>query len=208
MVAVDDVSFDLNRSEWLAITGPSGSGKSTLARIIVRLLEPTKGEVKLHGTNVFEMDPDTVRATLRRKVRLIFQHPDAALNPARTVRQTLTKSLKMYADTSGGDMEAALARLLDTVALAKGHLDRFPDELSGGEKRRVSIAAALAAGPELLIGDEMFSGLDALTQEQIFRLLQRQREDRGLTLVLLTHQPAVVRSCDRVLQMRNGRIAT
>ena len=208
VAAVDEVSLDIRKGEFLAITGASGSGKSTLARLMVRLLQPSAGEVWLSGENVFEMDADSVRSQLRRKVRLIFQHPDASLNPSRTVKQTLHKSLRLYGNLSEADWAGESSRLLEAVALTDGHLDRFPDQLSGGEKRRVSIAAALATEPDVIIGDEMLSGLDSLTRWQILGLLLRQRKERGLTLILMTHQLDVVRPlCDRVVRMENGRLS-
>ncbi len=208
VVAVDNVSLDIQKGEFLAISGASGSGKSTLARLMVRLIEPSRGDVCLAGESVFGMDSARVSSQLRRKVRLIFQHPDASLNPARTVRQTLHKSLRLHGNTNQSAWDEESSRLLEAVALTDVHLHRFPDQLSGGEKRRVSIAAALATEPHVIIGDEMLSGLDALTRWQILGLLLRQQQKRGLTVILMTHQLDVVRPlCDRLIKMENGRMS-
>ena len=205
--AVEGVSFDLRAGEIFGLLGQSGSGKTTLARLLLRMIEPTSGSLFFEGRDVLSMPDDALRTHLRRKARLLFQHPDAALNPAFTVAQILDQALKTHTALPPAERRDRALALLENVGLPPSYRHKYPHELSGGEKRRVGISRALATNPLLLVADEPVSGLDVSLQGQILDLLLRLRDQRGLTLLLITHDITLLhRLCDRIAVMHAGRL--
>ena len=205
--AVDRVSFALRKGEIFGLLGQSGSGKTTLARLLMRLDEPTSGRVFFEDQDITTMPADALKKHLRRKTRMLFQHPDAALNPAFTVAQILGQALKTHTTLAAADRNARAVELLEAVGLPPSYLSKHPHTLSTGEKRRVSIGRALATDPVLLIADEPVSGLDVTLQSQILNLLLRLHQERGLTLLLIAHDLTLIRTlCDRIAVMYAGRL--
>lgn len=205
--AVDNVSFTVRSGEILGIIGQSGSGKTTLAKTIIRLHEPTSGQALLMSKDIFTMSKSEVREQLRRKVRMIFQHPDMILNPSYTIRKILKQSMLEYSHNANTDYDSLIAALLQSVGLGQGYISKYPYELSGGEKRRVSICRALATHPKLIFADEPTSGLDVSLQHQILELILKIRDERGLSIVLISHDIGVVIGIsDRVAVMYKGQM--
>ena len=205
--AVDGVSFEVRPGEALGLVGESGSGKTTTARLVAALLEPTSGSVRLRGRELTGLGRRAARA-LRREVQMIFQDPASSLNPRRRVGTLVADPLVVHGLVSDrAERERAVGRLLERVGLDAGHAGRHPHELSGGQRQRVAVARALALEPRLLVADEPVSALDASTGAGILELLRELRRERGLTLVLIAHDLAVVKhTCDRVAVMHAGRI--
>jgi peptide/nickel transport system ATP-binding protein len=203
--ALDDVSIDIHRGDIVGIVGESGSGKSTLGRIIVRLLEPSRGTMSYRGS-VVEMSGKRDIASYRRHVQMIFQDSGSALNPRKRIRRALHEALRA-AGVARGACKSRIEGLLERTGLPPVILDRYPHALSGGQKQRVNIARALAMEPELLVADEPVSALDVSLQGQIINLLMKLAADTGLTLVFISHDLAVVRRiCTHVVVMHSGRI--
>jgi peptide/nickel transport system ATP-binding protein len=201
-----DVSLTVKKGGTVALVGESGSGKSTLARVVTGLLPPTTGRVLLQGSRLPERLRDRSRDELRR-VQLIHQSPDAALNPRHDIREAIGRPLKLYHGLAGDAREARLQELMTLVELKPELLDRLPAALSGGQKQRVCIARALAAGPELLVCDEVTSALDQVVQAGILAMLQRLQKELGLSCLFITHDIATVRAiADEVVVMRHGAI--
>ncbi|MBZ6203558.1 dipeptide ABC transporter ATP-binding protein [Streptomyces olivaceus] len=195
--AVDDVSLEVRRGEALGVVGESGSGKTTLGRMLVGLLEPSAGGVRLDGAAVTGVRPD---------VQMVFQDPVSSLNPRRSVGESVADPLRARGER-GPAVRARVAELLERVGLDPAHYDRYPHEFSGGQRQRVGIARALAAGPRVLVCDEPVSALDVTTQAQVVELLDELRRELGLALVFIAHDLAVVRRVsDRLAVMRHGRV--
>jgi len=207
VAAVDDVTLEVHAGESLGIVGETGSGKSTLARMLLNLLEPTSGVVRWRGEDVTHARGARL-AELRRARQLVFQDPGGSLNPRKTVGAALADPFAIHGLLPGRTARAQrVAELLEQVGLDGDLANRYPHELSGGMRQRVGIARALALGPELLVADEPVSALDVSIQAQILTLLRDLRRDLGLTLVLISHDLAVVRHmCDRVAVMQDGRL--
>jgi ABC-type glutathione transport system ATPase component len=202
--AVRDASLEVGAGEIVAVVGESGSGKSTLARVVVGLLAPERGGVALHG------EPLTSHRSnaQRRAVQMVFQDPKSSLNPRMTVAKVLREVWQAHPGALPPEgAEEGTAVLLRRVGLEPSLADRRPDQLSGGQAQRVSIARALAAGPELLVCDEAVSALDVSVQTQIIALLLELRDTMDLSLLFITHDLGVVRQiADRVVVMRHGDV--
>jgi ABC-type oligopeptide transport system ATPase subunit len=202
-----DVSFDLGPGECLAVVGESGSGKTTLARCVLRLIQPTAGEVLFRGMDVLSMPPKALSA-FRQEAQIVFQDPFGSLNPRLRAGAMLGEVLEVHGRTESTEKrQEEVDRLLHLVGLHTRHRERFPHELSGGQRQRLGIARALSVSPELLILDEPVSALDLSVQAQILNLLQDLQESLSLTLILIAHDLAVVRHlADRVAVLKGGKI--
>lgn len=206
IVAVADVSFTVAAGETVGIVGESGSGKTTVARLVLRLLSPTAGVIRLRGADIHSMAPEKVRRDVRPAVRMVFQDPDAALNPACRVSHGLAQAVRLHRPDVQ-DVRAFLEQRVTALGLAPHLLDKWPDELSGGEKRRLGVCRALLTDPDVLVADEPLSGLDVLLQERVLALIRQQQRARAFGFVLVSHDlDRVHQVCDRVLVMRGGRL--
>jgi peptide/nickel transport system ATP-binding protein len=204
--AVDGVSLGIRRGETFAIVGESGCGKSTLGRLLLRLIEPTGGDVRYEGQSILKLSKSELRR-LRRDLQIIFQDPFASLNPRMNVGDIIAEPIWLHGLASGKDKRERVADLMRTVGLLPTHTDRYPHEFSGGQRQRIGIARALAGDPKLIIGDEPVSALDVSIQAQIINLLEDLKERFGLTLVIVAHDLAVIRHMsDRVAVMYLGEI--
>ena len=206
MRAVDGITLSVNRGEALGIVGESGSGKSTIARAIVGLAPVSGGRIVFEKTPVHEMDAAR-RQAFRRAVQMVFQDPFTSLNPSYTVAQTLSEPLVRHKICPLSQLSAEISELMVKVDLSPDLLSRRPAQLSGGQRQRVGIARALALRPKLIIADEVTSALDVTVQAQILGLFEKLRSTMNLSLILITHDLAVVRHlCERVAVMRHGRL--
>ncbi|MGR3378958.1 ABC transporter ATP-binding protein [Salipiger abyssi] len=204
--AIDGVDFDLRPGRTLALVGESGSGKSTVARCIVRLIEPSSGDVVLHGNSILPLNALQM-ARQYRQLQMVFQDPNASLNPRMTVRKVLEEPLKLHLDMSAGARADRLHELIEMVGLTETHLDRYPHELSGGQRQRVGIARALAINPEVVLLDEPTASLDVSVRGQILDLLNRLQTELNLAFLFISHDLQVVRHvADEVAVMYLGRI--
>ena len=204
--AVDGVTFQVQRGETLALVGESGCGKTTTGRCVLFLQQPTSGEVLFAGTPIDPRDAATLRER-RKQLQIVFQDPNSSLNPRMTIGQTLGEVLVYHDMVPSRERNRAVGDLLETVGLSTRHADRYPNELSGGQRQRVGIARALAVNPELIVADEPVSALDVSVQAQILQLLQRLRDERGLSYLFISHDLGVVRHIsDNVAVMYLGVI--
>lgn len=178
--AVDDVSFTIYKGETFGLVGESGCGKSTLGRCILRLQEPTSGEVLFEGRNILTLSNRAMNS-IRRKMQIVFQDPYSSLNPRMTVWQTLHEPLFLHGITGRSVIRKRVLELLDLVGLGEHHLHRFPHEFSGGQRQRIGIARALALHPQLIVCDEPVSALDVSVQSQVLNLLSDLQAELGLT---------------------------
>ncbi|WP_121742227.1 ABC transporter ATP-binding protein [Natronorubrum halophilum] len=202
--AVDGISFELERGETFGIVGESGCGKSTAASSMIRLDEPTDGEIIFDGENILEYDAAELRQ-FRREVQLIFQDPDSSFDPRMSIGDSVAEPLTVQGMTDRDRRRAIVGDLLERVGLSAADMKRYPHEFSGGQKQRIGLARALTVNPELLVADEPVSALDVSVQSEILRLIDEFQEDLGLSVIIISHDLDVVREvCDRVAVMYLG----
>jgi len=203
---LQNVSFSLQSGASLGVIGESGSGKSTLARALTLLMPPQRGRIMFDGYEVTTLAGSELTA-YRARVQLVFQDPMSALNPRRRVGASITRPVQALGRDQGKHPEKLAAALLERVGLSAALASRYPHELSGGQRQRVNIARALALEPQILIADEVTSGLDVSAQARIVALLQALRRDSGLALIFISHDLSLVRSlCDDLLILRSGQV--
>lgn len=204
--AVDGVSFDVNEGETLALVGESGSGKTTTGRLILRLIEPTSGEVTFEGQDILALSREPLRK-LRRKMQIIFQDPQSSLNPRMKVNTIVSEPLVIHRVGDGKERVEQTAELLRLVGLDPSLGTRYPHEFSGGQRQRIGIARALALHPRFIVADEPISSLDVSIQAQILNLLMDLQERLHLSYLFIAHDLRVVEhASDRVAVMHLGRI--
>ena len=204
--AVDGVNFFLNEGESFGLVGESGCGKSTTARAILRLIEPTEGEILFEGKDVCKLDRKEMRS-IRRDMQIVFQDPYASLDPRRTVEQIIGEPLNVFQMGTKKERKERIAYLLQKVGLSPDHARRYPHEFSGGQRQRIGIARAIALNPKLIIGDEPVSALDVSIQAQVINLLEDIQKEFKLSYIIIAHDLAVVEHvCDRIAVMYLGRI--
>ncbi|MCF4121060.1 ATP-binding cassette domain-containing protein [Antribacter sp. KLBMP9083] len=206
--ALGGVDLDVRRGEILALVGESGSGKSTIARCVARLEQPTSGTLRVDGVDVLRTEPRRASRAYRAKVQMVFQDPFGSLNPAHRVEHFLTRALRLHRRTASAvALRSRLAELMDTVDLDRALLDAYPHELSGGQRQRVAIARALAVEPEVILADEPTSMLDVSVRIGILNLMRRLRDERGISLLYITHDLAAARYvADRTTVMFAGEV--
>jgi peptide/nickel transport system ATP-binding protein/oligopeptide transport system ATP-binding protein len=205
--AVDDISFGIPEGETLGIVGETGCGKSTAARLIVRLLEPTSGEIRFQGEDITGLRGNALKR-LRQDMQIIFQDPYSSLNPRKTVGSIIAEPFVIHGQKEEGDeRRRAVQELMEQVGLSPEHYNRYPHEFSGGQRQRIGVARALALRPKVIVADEPVSALDVSIQSQILNLLRDLQRDLDLTLVFISHDLSVVRHmCDRVAVMYLGKV--
>ncbi|WP_062351336.1 ABC transporter ATP-binding protein [Bacillus kwashiorkori] len=204
--AVDDISFTIYEGETVSIVGESGCGKSTTGRAILRLDEPTSGEVYFQGENVLTLSNRKMRK-LRKEMQIIFQDPYASLNPRQTVKQILEEALAIQKVVRKKERNDRVLDLLEKVGIAAYQADRYPHEFSGGQRQRIGIARALSVDPKLIICDEAVSALDVSIQAQVLNLLKSLQKEFKLTYLFISHDLGVVRHIsDRIIVMYLGKI--
>jgi oligopeptide/dipeptide ABC transporter ATP-binding protein len=189
--AVDDVSFTIARGETLALVGESGCGKSTVARLVLRLVEPTSGTIRLKGEDITHAGGENLRLA-RRDMQLVFQDPFASLNPRLTAREIVAEPLINYGENNKDVFDRTIESLFDRVGLARHQWERFPHEFSGGQRQRLGIARALALNPALVVADEPVAALDVSIQAQILNLMADLKRDLGLAYLFISHDLSVV----------------
>ncbi len=204
--AVDDISFTVARGETLGLVGESGCGKSTTGRLLIRLIDPTSGSIKLNGDDIAKIPDKELRAR-RRDVQIIFQDPFSSLNPRKTVEGIISEPLKVHGIGTAEERRARVAELLKLVGMAPDYAKRYPHEFSGGQRQRIGIARALALNPKFIVCDEPVSALDVSIQAQVINLMRDLQRELGLTYLFISHNLAVVRHiADRVAVMYLGKI--
>jgi oligopeptide/dipeptide ABC transporter ATP-binding protein len=204
--AVDGIDLQVFPGETLGIVGESGCGKSTTGRTILRLLEPTAGEVWFDGKDLAKLSKEEMRR-MRKDLQMVFQDPYASLNPRMTIKQILMESLEVHNIGTPAERLKTIEEIIEIVGLRREHLNRHPHDFSGGQRQRIGIARALVVKPKLIIADEPVSALDVSIQSQILNLLKDLKKEFNLTLMFISHDLSVVKHlCDRVAVMYLGRV--
>ena len=204
--ALDNVSLQVHAGETVAVVGESGCGKSTLGKCILRLVEPTGGEVLVDGEHFIGKDV-ALRPELRQKMQVVFQDPYASLNPRRTIFQTVSDPLRQMGMRDRREIKRRVEETLSQVGLGAAFMQRHPHELSGGQRQRVAIARAIVTRPKLIVCDEPISSLDISIQAQVINLLRRLQTELGIAYLFITHNFGVVEYlADRIAVMEGGRI--
>ena len=204
--AVRGVDLAIPKGSTFGLVGESGSGKSTTARLVLRLIEPTAGEIRFRGRDLSKLGAAALRAE-RRHMQMIFQDPFGSLNPRMSVRETLVEPQLVHGVGTPDERVRTAARLLDEVSLPQAALDRFPHEFSGGQRQRIAIARALATNPELIVADEPVSALDVSVQAQVLNLMRDLQDRHNTTMLFISHDLRVVRfMCDEIAVMYLGEI--
>ncbi|MEH6941385.1 ABC transporter ATP-binding protein [Bacillus sp. JJ722] len=204
--AVDGLDFDIYPGETVGLVGESGCGKSTAGRTIIRLYEPTEGEVLFEGKNIYKYSPRQM-SELRKNIQLIFQDPYASLNPRMTIEEVISEPLMIHGVVKGAEKRKRVEELLKLVGLSTDHVNRFPHEFSGGQRQRVGIARALALNPKFIVCDEPISALDVSIQAQVVNLLKNLQKEMGLTYLFVAHDLSMVKYIsDRILVMYLGKM--
>ena len=206
--AVDDVSFHIYEGETFGLVGESGSGKTTTGRSILKLYEPTSGEIIFEGKNIHDLKKRKDLLSFRRDAQMIFQDPYASLNPRMTVEDSIGEGLDIHGFVKNkAERRKRVEELLETVGLNKKHASRFPHEFSGGQRQRIGIARALAVEPKFVVADEPISALDVSIQAQVVNLMKELQEKQGLTYLFIAHDLSMVKFIsDRIGVMRFGKL--
>ncbi|MBO7483172.1 MAG: ABC transporter ATP-binding protein [Kiritimatiellae bacterium] len=205
--AVDGVSFDLRRGETLGVVGESGCGKSTTSRAVLLLNKPCGGSIKVNGVDITKLRPGKEMMEYRRRVQVVFQDPQASLNPRHTIQEILTEGMVVHGLCTPEERREKAKELLASVGMPESVLDRYPHEFSGGQRQRICIARAISLKPELLICDEAVSALDLSIRAQVLDLLGDLKKKLGLSFLFITHDIGVVQHiADRIIVMNKGRI--
>ncbi|WP_435169782.1 ABC transporter ATP-binding protein [Falsirhodobacter sp. 1013] len=204
--AVEDVSFDIPRGSITGLVGESGSGKTTLGRTLLRLIEPSGGQIRFDGTDITTLPAGQMR-DMRRRMQIIFQDPMSSLNPRLKVGELIAEGLRAYGIGTRAERRDRVAALLEEVGLSADHMNRYPHAFSGGQRQRIGIARALALEPDFIVADESVSALDVSIQAQVLNLLLDLRAKRNLTMLFIAHDLSVVNYlCDQVAVLYLGRL--
>lgn len=205
--AVEDVSFDIYQGETVGLVGESGCGKSTTGRCLVKLYNPTKGNILYEGKNIFNANNKVEKLDYCKNTQMIFQNPYSSLNPRMTVKDIVGEGLRLHEKISDKELDEKIEDLLKTVGLNRDHMSRFSHEFSGGQRQRIGIARALSVNPKFIVCDEPISALDVSIQAQVLNMLKRLQKERGLTFLFIAHDLSVVKYIsDKVIVMYLGMI--